>query len=153
MSTNDLRARALEVVSAEKYVVLGTASPSGEPWACPVWFAHDGLERFYWLSRPQRTHSVNLTDRPRISLVVFDSSQPTGVGLAFYATAHAGEVADADLENALAIVSARSVAHGGRAWDRRRIEGAPLRLYEARPIELWLNPGEGSDERVPLPDS
>ena len=147
----DLRARALEVVEAEMYLVLGTVSPAGESWTCPVWFAHDGLDRFFWLSRPYRAHSVNLTARSRVSFVIFNSRQPTGVGLAVYASADARVVPDDELDNALSIVSPRSVAHGGRAWDRERLEPLPLELYEADPVELWLNPGEGTDirERVP----
>lgn len=149
----DLRARALEVVEAEKYLVLGTVSPAGEPWTCPVWFAHEGLDRFLWLSRPYREHSVNLAAQSRVSFVVFDSRQPTGVGLAVYASADARVVPDDDLDRALAIVSPRSVAHGGKPWDRERIEPIPLELYEAVPVELWLNPGEGTDIRERVPDA
>ena len=147
----DLRALALHVVAAERYAVLGTVSPDGEPWACPVWFAHDGLACFYWLSRPERTHSVNIAHQSRISLVVFDSSQPAGIGLGFYATADAANVPEGELDEALTVVSARSLAHGGKAWDRGRLESSPLRLYAARPVELWLNPGEGTDVREPVP--
>ena len=149
----DLRARALEVVSAERYLVLATVSPDGDPWACPVWFAHDGLDRFYWLSRPSRTHSVNLAHQPRIALVSFDSRQPPGTGLGFYASADAGLVADDALDDALAIASARSVADGGEPFDREWLAGTELRLYQARPVELWLNPGQGSDDRQRVPDA
>ena len=149
----DLRARALEVVAAERYLVLATVSPEGLPWSCPVWFAHDGLDAFYWLSRPGRTHSVNVAHQPRIGLVAFNSQQPTGVGLAVYAAADASVVPDDELDDALATVSARSVAHGGGTWDRARLEQAPLDLYVARPVELWLNPGLGSDVRERVPDA
>ncbi len=147
----DLRARALELVSSERYLVLSTISAEGEPWACPVWFAHDGLERFFWLSRPHRTHSVNIEKQPRIGLVVFNSQQPVGIGLGFYAAADARVVPDDELDAALAILSPRSVAHGGSSWDRERITPLPVRLYEARAVELWLNPGQGSDVRQRVP--
>jgi hypothetical protein len=149
----DLRSRAREVVESERYVVLATVSPEGVPWSCPVWFAHDDLDAFFWLSRPGRTHSVNVAHQPRIGLVAFDSRQPTGVGLAVYASADASAVPDSDLDEALAIVSARSLTHGGGAWDRARISSAPLELYVARPVELWLNPGLGTDERRRVPDA
>src|SRR5689334_16827044 len=80
-----LRERALAVLAAERYLVLATVSPQGIPWSSPVWFAHDGLDAFYWLSRPHRTHSVNLEHQPMVALVVFDSRQPAGTGLAVYA--------------------------------------------------------------------
>jgi len=149
----DPRARAREVVDAERYVVLATVSSEGVPWSCPVWFAHDDLDAFYWLSRPGRTHSVNVAHQPRVGMVAFDSRQPTGVGLAVYASADAAVVPDGDLDDALAVVSARSLAHGGGAWDRARISSTPLELFVARPVELWLNPGLGTDERQRVPDA
>lgn len=149
----DLRARALEVVEAERYLVLATVSPEGLPWSCPVWFAHDGLSAFFWLSRPGRTHSINVAHQPRIGLVAYDSHQPTGVGLCVYASAQAERVPDDELNDALAIISTRSLAHGAGAWDRARISPIGLDVYVARPAELWLNPGLGTDERERVPDA
>jgi hypothetical protein len=150
-SPDRLRARALDVVSAERYLVLATSSRDGTPWSSPVWFAHDGLAAFYWLSRPYRTHSVNLQARPRVAFVVFDSRQPAGTGLGVYAVAEAGVVPDEELDAALAVLSPRSVAHGGSEWTRERLEPLPTQLYVARPVELSLLPGVGTDERVPVP--
>jgi hypothetical protein len=150
-SPDDLRARALAVVSAERYLVLATSSRDGVPWSSPVWFAHDRLAAFYWLSRPHRTHSVNLEHRPRVAFVVFDSTQPAGTGLGVYAAADARVVPEDDLDAGLAVLSPRSVAHGGSAWTRERLEELPVRLYVARPVALWLLPGVGTDDRVPVP--
>ena len=150
-SPDQLRARALAAVSAERYLVLATVSADGVPWSSPVWFAHEGLSAFYWLSRPYRTHSVNIGQQPRIGLVVFDSRQPAGTGLGVYAAADAGVVPNGDLDAALDVLSPRSVAHGGSAWTRERLEPLPVRLYVARPVELSLLPGVGTDERVPVP--
>lgn len=150
-SPDELRARALAVVAAERYLVLATSSSDGVPWSSPVWFAHEGLTAFYWLSRPYRTHSVNLESRSRVAFVVFDSRQPAGTGLGVYAAADAGVVPDDELDAALAVLSPRSVAHGGSAWTRERLEPLPTRLYVARPVELSLLPGVGTDERVPVP--
>ena len=146
-----LRARALEVVEAERYLVLATVSPEGVPWSSPVWFAHDGLAAFYWISRPHRTHSVNITHQPRVGFVVFDSRQPAGTGLAVYAAADVGVAADDELDTGLAVFSERSVAHGVGPWTRADHEGSGLSLYVARPARLWLLPGAGTDERVPVP--
>jgi hypothetical protein len=152
-AAQDLRDRALEVVRAERYLVLATVSADRVPWSSPVWFAHDRLSAFYWLSRPGRTHSVNLVSQPRVAFVVFDSRQRVGTGLAVYAAADAGPVPDQELESALGLVSVRSVADGGGAWSQQRLAEAPLRLYVARPVELSLLPGEGTDERVRLPEA
>ena len=150
-SPEELRARALEVVRAERYIVLATTSPDGVPWASPVWFAHDGLTAFYWLSRSYRTHSVNLEHQRRIAFVAFDSRQPAGTGLGVYAAADAGVVPDGEVDAALAVLSPRSVEHGGSPFTRDDLEPGSLRVYVARPAELWLLPGEGTEERVPVP--
>ena len=76
---------------------------------------------------------------------------PSATGIGVYAAADAGVVPDDELDAALAVLSPRSVAHGGSAWTRERLEPLPTRLYVARPVELSLLPGVGTDERVPVP--
>jgi hypothetical protein len=55
MTDNDAHARA--VLDGTCYAVLATADAAGTPWATPVWFAPDGLDRLYWLSWPGSRHS------------------------------------------------------------------------------------------------
>jgi nitroimidazol reductase NimA-like FMN-containing flavoprotein (pyridoxamine 5'-phosphate oxidase superfamily) len=62
------------IVADNRYLTLATADGEGRPWATPVWFAADGLTTFCWVSRPGARHSVNITLRPRVAFVVFDST-------------------------------------------------------------------------------
>ena len=62
------------IVEANAYMTLATADGDGNPWATPVWFAHVGAHEFLWVSRPEARHSRNLAARPRVGIVVFDST-------------------------------------------------------------------------------
>ena len=79
--TNDDIARA--ILDDANYVVLATADADGVPWASPVWFATEDYRELYWVSYPGARHSENITVRPQIAMVVFDSTVPPGTGQGF----------------------------------------------------------------------
>jgi uncharacterized protein YhbP (UPF0306 family) len=142
-------ATARELVDRNRYLTLATADAAGRPWASPVWYAHDEYRAFLWVSRPDARHSANIDERPKVSLVIFDSTVPVGGAAALYAEAVAEEVGAAEREAAIAIFSARSVAAGLRAWDTRDVGGAAAhRLYRATASRLYLL--DAGDRRVPV---
>jgi uncharacterized protein YhbP (UPF0306 family) len=146
---HELIERGRAIVDANLYMVLGTADEEGRPWASPVYFAPDGYRDFYWVSRPEATHSRNIERRPEISIVVFDSSAPIGTGQGFYMTAVAVEVTGDERENGIDVFSRRSVLHGADEWTLRDVEPpAPLRLYRATAGEQFVL-GRG-DIRIPV---
>jgi nitroimidazol reductase NimA-like FMN-containing flavoprotein (pyridoxamine 5'-phosphate oxidase superfamily) len=144
--TNDDIARA--VLDANSYVVLATASADGTPWGSPVWFAHAAYRELFWVSAPDSRHSRNIVARPRIAMVVFDSTVAPGTGQAVYMTATAGRVTDpAGIERGMAVFSARLAEDG---WGTDRVTGtARLRLYRAEVDEhSILDPDAAIDVRV-----
>jgi len=146
----DLPAVARSIIESNRYMALGTADGAGRPWVTPVYFAADGYTDFYWVSSPERRHSRNVAVRPEISLVVFDSQVPIGMGQAVYMEALAAELAGDDLERGVDIFSRMSQAHGARAWGPEdvRAPGA-IRLYRATVSEHWvLDPESSPDQRV-----
>jgi nitroimidazol reductase NimA-like FMN-containing flavoprotein (pyridoxamine 5'-phosphate oxidase superfamily) len=148
-ATGDRRIAA-EVVLASHYLVLATADAEGRPWASPVYFAADQLRTFYWVSSTGSRHSRNIEQRPEVSLVVYDSGQPLGTGLAVYARAQAARVAHADTADMIATYSHWSEEDGAGPWDEARLTAAGLALYRADVTELSVLPGRGVDERVEL---
>ena len=75
----DLAGYARRIIDAHVYMTLATADADGRPWASPIWFAHEDHTRFVWVSRPERRHSRNLAERPRVGIVIFDSTpRPQG---------------------------------------------------------------------------
>lgn len=149
----DNNAHARTVLDGTCYAVLATADADGVPWATPVWFAHDGLDRLYWLSWPGSRHSQHIERRPEIALTVFDSNAAPNEGTAFYATAHARRCPGEHLDDGLRIVNRRLLAQGIDGFTRERVTGGSrLRLYVAEIAEAWvLDQDADVDQRAPVP--
>ena len=131
----DLPALGRELIDATLFMVLGTSGEDGLPWVSPVYFAPNGYSEFYWVSVPDVTHSVNIAGRPQVSIVVYDSRQRPGSGLAVYMSATASQVAEADLDRGLEIFNGRfpnPADYGLWGFSRAQLEApAPIRLYRA----------------------
>jgi uncharacterized protein YhbP (UPF0306 family) len=148
-SGQDLAVVARQLIDANRYMTLATADSDGNPWASPVWYAHEGYTDFLWVSRPQARHSRNLASRPRLAIVIFDSTVPAGAGQAVYAEAVASQLDGAELQRAIAVFSHRSEVHGAGEWREADVTApAPHRLYRARAWEHFvLDP---HDQRIPV---
>jgi uncharacterized protein YhbP (UPF0306 family) len=122
------------------YMTIASLDRDGEPWASPVWFAHEGYTRFYWISRPEARHSENITAHPRVAIVIFDSRTPIDTGRGVYIEAEAGELTDAgEIERMMAIFSERSVAQGGGAYTAADVQmPSHVRPYSARATKIYL---------------
>ena len=149
----DNKAHARSVLDDTCYAVLATADADGTPWATPVWFAHDDLDRLYWLSWPGSRHSKLIEQRPEVALTVFDSNAVPNEGTAFYATARARQCHDEQLEDGLGILNRRLVTQGLGEVTSGRVTGeSRLRLYVAEISEAWvLDQDADVDQRAPVP--
>ena len=153
MDQNDLGTNARGIVDSIVYMVLGTADESGRPWTSPVYFASKDYKEFYWMSSPDVTHSRNILVRPQISIVIFDSRVPVGMGQAVYISAVAEELAGADLDRGLQIYNGRfqnPAEHGVSIIAPEDLQApAPYRLYRAIAQEHWmLDPDSHPDHRT-----
>jgi uncharacterized protein YhbP (UPF0306 family) len=143
----DFAATARLIIDNNLYMVLGTADASGRPWVSPVYYAPAAYKEFFWVSRHQAMHSRNLTARPEVSIVVFDSSVPIGTGKGVYMSAAGQMVTGDEREEGIQLFSRRSVRHGGREWTLEDVESpASLRLYRATVVDLYVL--DEHDERV-----
>jgi len=139
---------AREIVDASSYLTLATASAEGVPWASPVWFAHENYTTFLWMSQPSARHSQNIAERADIALVIFDSNVSPRDRNAVFVEAAAEQVPDADLDRAVAIYSARSVARGLEPLEVHEVTGdASFRLYRAHASAHYVLEDE-HDRRV-----
>jgi hypothetical protein len=150
MSPSADEARA--IIERSLYLVLATADSEGRPWASPVWFAPDGRGAFFWVSSHEARHSSNIAGRPDIGIVIFDSTAPIGTGQGVYIEARAEQLTGPDVDEGLAVFSARSISQGGTAWTRADIEGDTLiRMYRAVASSSFMLAKDGqSDHRVPV---
>ncbi len=134
----DLAVHAQELLDANNYLTLGTVDPDGHPWASPVYFAASGLREFYWTSQADAVHSRNLTERPHVSIVVFDSTVAPYHGRALYAVGTAHELQGDDLERGLQVYPG-PVERGATELTLDDVTGpSPYRLYPATATDLWV---------------
>ena len=152
-SQQDLSNIARSIIDSILYMVLGTTNESGQPWVSPVYFSSEKYKEFYWMSSPDLTHSRNILVRPRISIVIFDSRIPVGMGQAVYMSAVAEELAGADLDRGLQIYNGRfrnPTEHGVRVISPEDVQATALyRLYRATAQEHWvLDPAGHPDHRI-----
>jgi nitroimidazol reductase NimA-like FMN-containing flavoprotein (pyridoxamine 5'-phosphate oxidase superfamily) len=140
---------AREIIDANRYLTLATADGDGNPWAAPVWYAHDGYGDFLWVSRPEARHSRNIAARPELAIVIFDSTVPANAGQAVYAEALAEELDGPERDRAIAIFSRRSEANGAGQWGPADVVApAQFRLYRARASAHFVL--DAHDRRVPV---
>jgi nitroimidazol reductase NimA-like FMN-containing flavoprotein (pyridoxamine 5'-phosphate oxidase superfamily) len=130
---------ALSLLANNAFLTLGTADAGGRPWTTPVFFASDGLTDVYWTSSQLARHSRNLTERPEVSLVVFDSTVEPYHGRAVYAAGTARELDGNGLRDGLGVYSAVAPTKGARSSTMDKLTGpSPLRLYAARLSDVWI---------------
>jgi pyridoxine/pyridoxamine 5'-phosphate oxidase len=145
----DHAAAATALIDSIQYLTLATADEDGRPWASPVWFAHEDYKRFLWVSKPEARHSQNIASRPRVAIVIFDSTVPPGTGQAVYVEGTAEQLEGGAAASPIAVFSARSQALGGPAWTPDDVEPpAPLRLYRTTAGAHFVL--GANDERVPV---
>jgi dihydrofolate reductase/uncharacterized protein YhbP (UPF0306 family) len=127
------------IVEAGRYMTVGTADESGQPWVSPVWYAHQDCREFFWVSDPDARHSRNVAARPQVSIVIFDTNAPVGTGRGVYVTALAEQLTGDELERGIAVFSRRSQAQGAAVWTRDDVlPPARLRLYRAIASEHYV---------------
>lgn len=155
MDQQDLGTIARAIIDSIVYMVLGTADESGRPWVSPVYFASERYREFYWMSSPEVLHSRNILGRPEISIVIFDSQIPIGMGQAVYISAVAEELTDVEFDRGLQIYNGRfsnPAEHGVRTITAEDVRAPALyRLYRATALEHWvLDPAGHPDHRTPV---
>jgi pyridoxine/pyridoxamine 5'-phosphate oxidase len=137
--TSDRQSVVMAIVDANQYMTLATADEDGNAWASPVWYATVDYREFLWVSSPEARHSRNLSVRPELAIVIFDSRQPPGSGQGVYISATAEQVAESDLDRGVAIFSEASQANSAAAWSRSDIQPpARHRLYHATAVQHFV---------------
>src|SRR5436189_2506432 len=136
MSGNPLRT-VQQLLDSIEHATVATASVHGDPWNTPVYFARSG-GTFFWISRADAQHSINIRDNGRAFLVVYDSTREDASGAAVYLEAEARELTDeASIARALDAI-----------YQRRRqpppppaafVAASPQRVYTALARRAWTN--------------
>ena len=127
MTNDELAAHARAIIDANLYLTLGTVDADGHPWTTPVYFAPAGDREFIWVSATDARHSRHIAERPRVSLVIFDSTVAPYHGRAVYAVGEARGAVGRRPRPRAGVLSAarRSGRHAGDAGGRDRAGAVP----------------------------
>jgi nitroimidazol reductase NimA-like FMN-containing flavoprotein (pyridoxamine 5'-phosphate oxidase superfamily) len=120
-----------------EHATVATVSSSGQPWNTPVYFARTGGE-FFWISRADAQHSINIRQNGRAFIVVYDSSREDASGAAVYVDAEARELTDAAaIANAVVQIYRRRKENPPTptSFD----DASPQRVYVAIAQRAWTN--------------
>jgi hypothetical protein len=135
----DLARDARKIIDRNRYMVVATADPSGQPWPSPVYFAHRDYRSLFWVSDPDSVHSRNLRERREVGIAIFDSRAKVGTGKGVYILAVAQEIPAHDVGDGIGIFSERSVGHGGEEWAPEDVrEPSRHRLYRATAEAVYI---------------
>lgn len=144
MDQPNLEGIARAVIDANLYMILGTVGEDGQPWVTPVYYSAEGYTHFYWVSSPESRHSRNISVRPQVSIVIFNSGTPIGTAgspvgegdgsttQAVYMSGVAGEITGTEVERGVGAFSRGARARGAGEWTPENVRPpSHLRLYRA----------------------
>jgi hypothetical protein len=137
MTNDEIVAHARAIIDANLYLTLGTVDADGHPWTSPVYFSAAGDREFLWASATDALHSRHLAERPRVSVVVFDSTVAPYHGRAVYAVGEARELAGDDVDRAIGLYPRPDT--GATSVTREDVTApVPYRLYRATLSDMWV---------------
>lgn len=143
----DHAAIARAIIESNVYLTLGTADEVGTPWVTPVCFASANYREFFWTSFVEARHSTNLSKRPRISMVIFNSTVPIYTGQAVYMSGVAEELSGAELERGLEVYPPPGA---NPCTPADLLPPVPSRLYRATASEHWIVDPDAPQSRTPV---
>jgi hypothetical protein len=150
-------AKALRILREQRFCVLATATPDGQPWPSPVFFNYDTTYRLVWETGRDAWHSQLIRQNPRVGIVVADLSGETS-DEAVFLDCEAEEVPPEGL--AAALDTFLHGPHKPTAATEHKVENylddEPLRLFLAIPLRAYVmvvthdEQGRRIDSREPI---
>ena len=131
MSSTRLGSLARSLLRESKLCAIATVNADGSGHINTAYFAYGSRFEIVWVSAPQARHSRNISERARIAVAVFDSTQTWGRddrGIQLFGTARA--------------LSGRAAREAERIYVKRfadaRDIGESYRFYRFRPRRVKL---------------
>ena len=143
-------AQAKKIITDNIYMTIATASPDGNPWISPVFFAYDDVYNLYWVSDRNSRHSNLIRENNKVAIVIFDSSAPEGEGDGVYFEARVVELNNTqEIKKGMLILSARVTQEEFRIKKVGEVsEEGVWRIYKATPQKISkLKKGEYVNEQ------
>lgn len=132
------------ILRATQYLTVSTVDKHGNPWGAPLRFVADEDMNLYWWTTIATQHTQNLQHNPTAFITIFDSNAPEGKSVGLYIEACVAEVTDDRLDDIITRYNATTKLY---KVSRENCTGdAPMRLYQATPVKIWVNTGAGRQE-------
>ncbi|SRR5258708_2617169 len=140
MDKQSQKERAKRILTNNLYMILAT-SQNNKAWSTPVFYAFD-QQNFYWYSRKNTRHSLNILVSPEISASIFGvNNEDEGFGV--YIEGKAFEVAKNELKHALDIYAQKAAKNAAEKEQLTTIEDfindSPLRMYKLIPEKVYVS--------------
>jgi general stress protein 26 len=135
---------AHRLLATINHATVATVSAQGRPWNTPVYFARRG-NSFYWASRSDAQHSVNIRHNRQAFIVIYDSSRDDTSGAAVYIDADVLELSDEEaIDSALDSIYQRR--QKSKPCAAKFIGDSTQRVYHATARRAWTNLLHTSDD-------
>jgi nitroimidazol reductase NimA-like FMN-containing flavoprotein (pyridoxamine 5'-phosphate oxidase superfamily) len=123
--------RARRLIDDGRHMTVATAGEDGRPWVSPVFYSVDDDQALYWVSDKEALHSVNVRDRPDVSIVIYELDD--GVVDAVYVRAIAAELnEETEVRLGIDVMALREQPEKWRITDVSDVTGdGPWRIYRA----------------------
>lgn len=129
---DNLNTRAKRILANNLYMTLATYQEN-KPWSTPVFYVHDEQYNFYWYSRKDTRHSLNIKVNHNVAASIFGTGNDDE-GFGIYLEGTASEVTGNELDHTLEIYATK-----GAKTDLEKkqlttredfLDASPLRLYK-----------------------
>jgi nitroimidazol reductase NimA-like FMN-containing flavoprotein (pyridoxamine 5'-phosphate oxidase superfamily) len=134
---------ARTIITKNTFLTLATVSEEGNPWITPLYFVFE-RESFYWYSRKDAEHSLNIVHNPTVSAVIYNTQATSESVGAVYASGGAYELSGADLKEAISTYFMKASRDDTTLTQDifSRVEDfagdSPVRMYRFTPEKVWL---------------
>lgn len=72
----DYKSLLRELLKNEKYLSLATSTALGQPWATPLCFVYEAVNRLYFISQNESLHALHIAANPHVAFTIFNTRQP-----------------------------------------------------------------------------
>ncbi len=147
---NAFEERAKEILSECTYMVIGTSTKDGNPWAAPVLYVYDKDYSLYFLSAVDAVHSENILKNPNVSIAIFDSHQKIGVSEGIQIEGKAELVDKGEIKKAITLYCNKvfpdsEIAPTERYRPEDYLGASEFRFFKVKPVNTYIT---GEDRRT-----
>lgn len=118
------------------HLVLATADDFGTPWITPLRYHVDGHNNIYWMSSKNSRHSINISYRSEVSIVIMSNGPKIE---ALYIEAKANEVNNkSEIDKIIKLIKQKPQPKLFEVNSYNDLSGkSSWRLYKAEPVAFY----------------